>query len=243
MIGNILTISDAGGQAYVEDAREAWRKQGFLIVSMDIETALKDKKLNEYYMIAITMNQEHSFMFREYVRLLRSLAKIPIVLFPYVEEAKMDALYALCEGATQIISLPAEMESAIMNCIALIRQHMTAVAPFNEEPLTLHADYKIFLDIGKYCAHVDGREVELSKTEFAILRLLMEHRGNYLSHAQIYRQVWGEEYADSASANLHNQIKNLRKRLQWKDSLPQYIRTKRGVGYSFSPHYDEQQSA
>ena len=100
---------------------------------------------------------------------------------------------------------------------------------------TLYADYRIFLDIGRYSAIVDGREIELHKKEFLILRLLMEHRGHILTYEQIYSEVWGYEYSDSPGDMLWAHIKNLRRKLQWTPDLPQYIRTKRGVGYSFSP--------
>ena len=238
MIGSILTISDFAGQVYVDDARASWLHRGFTIISKDIEAALLDDSLDEYFMIALTMNQNSSYNFRKYVKLLRALTDAPIVLFPYEEAAKEDAVNALYEGATQMISLPADMQRVIDDCILLIHEY-TRTKARNEKPLTLYADNKIFLNIGRYSANVDGREIELSKVEFDILRLLMEYRGNYLSYSQIYRHVWGEEYADSSPTLIHNKIKNLRKKLQWKDSLPQFIRTKRGVGYSFAPQHDQ----
>lgn len=69
MIGIILTISDLEGQGYVENAREAWSRQRFLIDSKNIEDVLSHDNLSEYYMIALTMNQELSALFRAYVKL------------------------------------------------------------------------------------------------------------------------------------------------------------------------------
>lgn len=236
MIGKILTVSDETGQEYVEKARTAWLNQGFYIDSESIENALSHGNLDEYFMIALTMDQEHSSLFQQYVKLLRTVTSAPIILFPYAPAAKADVLNALYEGATQIIALPTDMHEAIANCIALIR-HFSEAYPRAEKPLTMYADYKIFLDIDRYCAHVAGKIVELSKYEFEILKFLMEHRGGYLSAAQIYEAIWGYEYIDAPPDMLWTHMKNLRRKLQWSPDLPQYIRTKRGVGYSFAPRF------
>lgn len=241
-MNKILTISDTGGQAYVDDARESWHKRGYTLAAKGIEEALLENNLDEYVLIALTMNQGFSSQFRRYVKLLRALSDAPIVMFPYEIAAREDAIASLYEGATKMIALPIDMEWAIDKCIELIHHHLRTIAR-REKPLTLYADYKIILDIGRYSANVDGRDVELSKVEFDILRLLMENRGNILPYPQIFRQVWGEEYADSPPALLHSHIKNLRKKLQWHGSLPQYIWTKQRVGYCFSPQYIKDKSA
>ncbi|MDL2327528.1 winged helix-turn-helix domain-containing protein [Ruminococcaceae bacterium OttesenSCG-928-A11] len=242
MIGRILTISDSGGQVYVNDAQDAWYQRGFMLVTKNIEEALLENNLDDYYMIAITMSQDHSPEFRRYSKLIRALTDAPLVIFPYEKAAIEDATSSLYAGATQMIPLPVDMQWAIDSCIELIQQHMNSMAQ-REKPLTLYADYKIFLNSGRYSASVDGREVELSKVEFDILSLLMEYRGNYLTYSQIFRQVWGEEYIDGPPTLLHTHIKNLRKKLQGSDSLPQYIRTKPRVGYSFSPRLTDDKTA
>lgn len=233
MIGKILTISDADGQAYVDDAREAWRSHGFLLVDMSIETVLVTRDFDDYQLIAITMSQSHSALYLKNTKTLRSMTNIPIVIFP-IEDAKIQAIFSVREGADQVIALPADMEWAIANCLALIRRFPASnTAP----PLTLYVDYKLFLNVGRYSVNVDGREIELHKKEFDVLRYLMEHRGYVCTYSQIYTTVWGFDYHDSSNELLWSQIKNLRRRLQWKPELPEYIKTKRGVGYSFSPFF------
>ena len=233
MIGKILTISDAGGQVYVDNGREAWRKQDFILINGNIKDVLKEADFSNYYMIALCMTIENSEVYRNYVKLLRSNTDIPIVLFP-IEEAKANAMPSLHEGADQVISIPSDMDLAIVNCLALIRRHINSKAALSR-PVTMYADYKIFLDVGRYTANVDGKEIELHKKEFDILRFLMEHRGNILTYSQIFSEVWGFEYYDSSNNLLWSQVKNLRKKLQWKPDLPEYIKNKRGVGYKFSP--------
>lgn len=234
MIGKILTISDASGQVYVDDARETWHQYGFVVVDMNIEAALQIRDFDSFYMIALTMCEDNYALYLSYISLLRNITNIPIVLFPLDNGNTSTIVSSEHNGADQTIALPVDMEWAITNCIALMRRYMLE-GPKPLQPHTLYADHRIFLDIGRYSAHVDGREIELHKKEFLILRLLMEHRGHILTYEQIYSEVWGYEYSDSPGDMLWAHIKNLRRKLQWKPDLPQYIRTKRGVGYSFSP--------
>ena len=233
MLGKIMTISDVEGQRYVEDAREAWHSHGFLLVDTNIETALAMRSFDDYQLIAITMSQSYNALYVKSIKTLRGMTNIPIVLFP-IEDAKEQAIFSVRDGADQVIALPADMEWAIANCLALIRRFP---ASNSAPPLTVYVDYKLFLNVGRYCVNVDGREIELHKKEFDVLRFLMEHRGYICTYSQIYNAVWGFDYHDSPNDLLWSQIKNLRRKLQWKPELPQYIKTKRGVGYSFSPHF------
>ena len=234
MIGKILTISDAAGQVYVDNAREAWRKHGFLLVDSDIETVLRERNFEGFYLITLSMEQANYDLYQGYIKLLRSLTNLPIMVFPVVTETKPGVPYPVHSGADQTIGLPTDMEWAIANCLAMIRHHL-ADGNIPAKPLTLYVDYMIFLDVGRYSANVDGREINMDKKEFEILRYLMEHRGIIKTYSQIFRAVWGEEYADSANYVLRNHIKNIRRKIQWHTGLPDYIRTKRGVGYSFDP--------
>lgn len=235
MIGKILTISDASGQVYVENARDAWRKHGFLLVDRDMETVLKERNFDGFYLISLSMEQANFELYHGYIKLLRSLTNLPIMVFPVVAGLNSSVPFPIYGGADQTIALPTDMEWAIANCLALIRHHV-ADSSMPAKPLTVYVDYMIFLDVGRYSANVDGREIDLDKKEFEILRYLMEHRGIIMTYSQIFRAIWGEEYADSANYVLRNHIKNIRAKIQWHKDLPDYIRTKRGVGYSFDPH-------
>ena len=164
-------------------------------------------------MVAQTLNQTSSPKFRRYVKLLRALADTPSILFPYEAAAVKDAEDVLQEDATHMIALPVDMNWAIDKCIEIINPYIAAKEKHGK-PLTLYMDYKIMLDPGACCAIVDDRDIELSAIEFDILRLLVEHRGVYLSHAQIYEHVWGAEYADAPPNLIHNHMKNIRRKIQ-----------------------------
>jgi two-component system alkaline phosphatase synthesis response regulator PhoP len=81
---------------------------------------------------------------------------------------------------------------------------------------------------------VEGREIELTSTEFELLRVLSEHPGWVYTREELLEAVWGYSYlGDSRLVDVH--IANLRKKIGDDPSEPQFIRTVRGVGYKFQP--------
>ena len=77
---------------------------------------------------------------------------------------------------------------------------------------------------------VAGREVELTATEYELLRVLSQHAGRVMTHPVLLRAVWGKRGADNPGP-VRTYVKKLRHKLGDDAARPAYIRTKRGVGY------------
>ena len=77
----------------------------------------------------------------------------------------------------------------------------------------------------------DGQEIELSKTEQKLLRMLVENRGVTLSRAKLVDAIWtdGAEYVDENALSVA--IKRLRNKIEVTPSKPKYIQTVYGIGY------------
>jgi two-component system alkaline phosphatase synthesis response regulator PhoP len=89
---------------------------------------------------------------------------------------------------------------------------------------------------------VDGHAIELTGTEFELLRVLAEHPGWVYSREELLESVWGYSYlGDSRLVDVH--IANLRKKIGDDPSDAHFIRTVRGVGYKFRPPSDGPPSA
>ena len=73
-------------------------------------------------------------------------------------------------------------------------------------------------------------ELNLSKTEFDLLELLLRNRGQVLTHSAIYERIWGYDFGPESN-NLAVYISYLRRKLT-DAGAPELIRTVRGVGYS-----------
>ena len=81
---------------------------------------------------------------------------------------------------------------------------------------------------------VEGREIELTSTEFELLRVLSEHPGWVYTREELLESVWGYTYlGDSRLVDVH--VANLRKKIGDDPSDPHFVRTVRGVGYKFQP--------
>jgi two-component system KDP operon response regulator KdpE len=77
---------------------------------------------------------------------------------------------------------------------------------------------------------VAGREVQLTPTEYGLLRVLVTHHGKVLTHHYLLREVWGVEYGEEIHM-LHVNISNLRRKIEPDPARPQFIITEPGVGY------------
>lgn len=133
-----------------------------------------------------------------------------------------DKLEAFRYGADDYLVKPFNIEELIARIEAVSRRKIST----KEESLSL---YGIELFPDQHRVLVDGNEVELSKTEFSLLRLLMENKDLVLSKERILEVVW-EDYEGERENLVEVYINYLRKKLREKGK---YIKTVRGVGYTF----------
>jgi DNA-binding response OmpR family regulator len=88
------------------------------------------------------------------------------------------------------------------------------------------------LDTGAREARVEGRPVELTGTEFALLEYLMQNVGQVLSRDQLREEVWGEGF-EPASNVVDIYVHYVRRKLKAAGLEVDPIRTVRGLGYAF----------
>ena len=89
------------------------------------------------------------------------------------------------------------------------------------------------IDTATLAVTVRGVPAELTATEFGILKLLAAHPGRVYTKAQIYRQVWDEEFGgDFATVQVH--VRRLRAKIEDDPSKPVLIGTVWGIGYRFN---------
>ena len=88
----------------------------------------------------------------------------------------------------------------------------------------------LVLDADQHGVRIDGRFVELTRTEFGLLELLMRNPRRVLGHSLIYDRVWGYDFGPSSNA-LRVYVGYLRRKLQAAGARAT-IHTVRGVGYA-----------
>ncbi len=86
------------------------------------------------------------------------------------------------------------------------------------------------VDLAARHVTLGGAEVKLTPTEYALLRILVQHAGKVVTQKQLLRTVWGEK-AESQAQYLRVYITYLRKKLQPNADFPRLIKTEVGIGY------------
>jgi two-component system response regulator MprA len=139
-----------------------------------------------------------------------------------------DRVAGLDAGADDYLVKPFELDELLARLRALLRRVEPANEAASRDDLLQVAGLE--LDAGARRVWRDGVEVELSKTEFDLLELLMRNAGIVLDHATIYDRIWGYDFGPE-SKNLAVYISYLRRKLD-RPGAPRLIHTVRGVGYT-----------
>lgn len=88
----------------------------------------------------------------------------------------------------------------------------------------------LILDLEKYEVNVDGNIVNLTLREFEVLKYLAQQQGQVVTRESLLEQVWGYEYyGDIRTVDVT--VRRIRERIEKDTSNPQYLITKRGIGY------------
>ncbi len=156
-------------------------------------------------------------------RLLREWTAIPIIVIS-VRGQEMDKIAALDAGADDYVTKP----FGIGELLARIRVALRRAASPQMGPVFSTGDLTV--DTVRREVRIAGQLVQLTPTEYDLLRVLMRNAGKVLTHGQLLREVWGRGY-EQETHMLRVNISNLRRKLELDPARPRYIRTEPGVGY------------
>ncbi len=154
----------------------------------------------------------------EVCRRLRAAGDHTPVLMLTARDAVPDRVAGLDAGADDYLVKPFALEELGARLRALLRR----TSPNTE--LLRHAD--LVLDPAGHTVTRGGRPIELTRTEFLLLELLLRHPRQVLTRTQIFEHVWGYDFGPSSNS-LEVYVGYLRRKL----GEPRLIQTVRGVGY------------
>lgn len=137
-------------------------------------------------------------------------------------------------GADACLEKPLDLEEvlAVINAVLRRAERLSKPKPLHTMPRIEHKGLTI--DPLRRHVSMNGQSISLTVKEFDILYLLASYRGIVLSKAQIYEQVWSEDY-QFATTSVSDHISSLRKKLGLSARDNQYIQTVHGAGYRFAP--------
>ncbi|GAA4007856.1 response regulator transcription factor [Streptomyces plumbiresistens] len=161
--------------------------------------------------------------------------RTPILMLTALVETQ-DRIAGLDAGADDYVVKPFDVEEVFARLRALLRRTspVGALSGAPKPQALEHAEGRIEagglrMDVQARRAWRGGRELELTRTEFELLELLVRNAGIVLDHSTIYDRIWGYDFGPG-SKNLAVYVGYLRRKLD-EPGAPLLIHTVRGVGY------------
>jgi two-component system OmpR family response regulator len=156
-------------------------------------------------------------------RLITDGVKVPVI-FLTARDATEEKVHGLTIGGDDYVTKPFSIEELVARIRVVLRRHNPGGGAASGK-LVLH---DLELDDETHEVFRAGTAVELTRTEFRLLRYLMMNSGRVLSRTQILDHVWDYDFGGDASV-LETYISYLRRKVDRFD--PPLIHTVRGVGY------------
>ena len=168
----------------------------------------------------------------EVCRHIRETMPEPLIIMLTAKGQDTDKIMGLELGADDYMVKPFNPFELIARIKAMLRRRNRF-----ETVRTIYTYGNLHLDIAANKLLRDNREVELTPTEYSILKMFMENPGKALKREEILNAVWGEDYfGDTKTLDVH--IRRLREKIEDNPSEPWYIKTVWGSGYRWQPEFD-----
>jgi len=162
----------------------------------------------------------------EVTKRIRAKSSVPIIMLT-AKAAEADRIVGLELGADDYVVKPFSPRELVARVRAVLRR-IEGEASATERI----AVGELEIDLKTREVKVNGREVELTPTEFDLLAFLARHPGHVFTRLQLLREVQGYTY-DVFARTIDTHVKNLRRKIEEDPKEPRYILTVHGVGYRF----------
>lgn len=160
---------------------------------------------------------------KEVVKEFRTWSSSPVIVLT-VREQEQEKIEALDLGADDYVTKPfspGELLARIRVCL----RRCTGI-----QQGSIISCGALTVDLLQHRVSVSGHEVKLTPTEFEILKVLAQQAGKVLTHKQLLKLVWGQNY-DEDTHYIRVYIGQLRKKIEPNPMQPRYIITETGIGY------------
>lgn len=197
-------------------------------VAYDGEEALAKAKEKEYDMVLLDIMLP-GYSGLEVCQMIREFSDVPIIMLTAKGE-DMDKILGLEYGADDYITKPFNILEVKARIKAIFRRNTKGASDKNDVKTIETKGLKIDCDSRR--VYIEGKEVNLTATEFDLVHLLVSNPNKVYSREQLLKTVWGASYpGDVRTVDVH--VRRLREKIEATPAEPKYIHTKWGVGYYF----------
>ena len=162
----------------------------------------------------------------EVLKRLREWSEAPVLVLS-VRDDEQSKVAALDSGAEDYVTKP----FSTAELLARLRAAQRKTRP--EEGVSVFKSGDLIVDLTARIVKRAGREIKLTATEYALLRLFVRHPGRVLTHRYILREVWGPK-SEEHRQYLRVYVTHLRQKIEPDPTKPSLIRTEPGIGYRFA---------
>ncbi len=159
-------------------------------------------------------------------------SRVPILMLTARDE-EVDRVLGLELGADDYVVKPYRLRELISRIRALLRRTYGDLAATAHEGQIAFGPIEV--DMERWLVYRDGHLVDLTPTEFRLLRYLVTHPGRPFSREALIEAVWGYDTLVGSERTVDVHIRHLREKLEADPADPRWLATVRGVGYKFEP--------
>ena len=160
-------------------------------------------------------------------RSIRKESDVPIIMVT-AKDSEADRVAGLELGADDYVTKPFSVRELMSRVRAVLRR-TTTTTKTNKNDKSIKSG-NIEINLSKYEAKVDDKNIDLTPREFELLYAFCENEGNLMSREQIFDEIWGYSFiGNTKTLDVH--IQRIREKIEKDPREPKRLVTVRGVGY------------
>ncbi len=205
--------------------------EGFEVVSAaNGNEAIKHFREQRFNLIVldVMMPEMDGYQVCEQIRLTNR--DVPI-LFLTAKDSAQDKIVGLKKGADDYMTKPFNLEEFLLRVQVLVRRSLKGTE--EEEQLSVYTFGDNTVNFKTFEADCEKGNIQLTKKELKLLKLLIERKEQVVSRELILQQVWGYDVFPS-TRTIDNFILSFRKYFEKDPKKPNFFHSVRGVGYKFT---------
>ena len=161
---------------------------------------------------------------------IRDKHTYPIIMLT-AKDTETDKITGLTLGADDYITKPFRPLELVARVKAQLRRYKKYSGGTVKEDNGVIVHAGLIINTNTHEVLLNENQLSLTPTEFSILRILCENKGNVVSSEKLFHGIWGDEYFTKNNNTITVHIRHLREKMGDTMDNPKYIKTVWGVGY------------